>query len=521
MANVVVYPYLSPRLVEVLAPDTEITIQELVDLIRDWEDDDRNMSMSFDSLISAAGKEDLGGGVFVGITATLENTQVLFSPRSLPKDDGTGRTCDATDLNGRQLYVDDATFVSDSVVRGDLVYNVTTGGSATILEVVDENTINHLELSGGTNDDWTLGDEYIVFEVVQCNISGGNLVAVDDMDASISPVLQTFGTQIVRTSSSSATLTETQEIRDLTYLGEVLIDTIDGNPGTNFPIGNQSNAVSNLADAIIIENRLDFKKFRIRGSITLTQGFTSYSFFSFGGHGTHNVDLGNQNVDNSSFVNFMITGIQNGGTAASFEGCLIDGITGLNGTVENSAIKGTITLAVGSNCVVDKSHSNVPGPTRPVIDFNGGANTTLQLRQYSGGVTLENMTDAGNVVSADINTGTIEVAASCTAGTVVVRGDVELIDNSGVGCTVIKRTSTDLVWNAQTSDYQIAGSTGEAVSAGGALSPTQATQLKELWQILGLDVANPLTMELTQHLVDSITLDITCNPDDSVTIARQ
>ena len=104
----------------------------------------------------------------------------------------------------------------------------------------------------------------------------------------------------------------------------------------------------------------------------------------------------------------------------------------------------------------------------------------------------------------------------------VVRGVCELIDNSGVGCTVIRSgTVTDLIWNPQTSDYQVVGSMGESQGAGGSLTPTQATQLTELWQILGLDVANPLTMELTQHVVDNITLDITCNPDDSVTIARQ
>lgn len=204
MAIIQVYPYLSPRLIEVLAPDTNITVQELVDLCRDWEDEDENMS--FDFLISAAGKEDLGGGLSVAITASLNNAQIFFTPRSTPLDDGTGRTCDATDTTGRQLYVDDATFVTDGVKRGDIVYNQTTGATASVLEVVSETTIDHLGLTGGSSTEWTSGDNYKVYEMVQCTISGGNLVATDDMGADLNPVFPSEKVQVIRTLSSSGTL---------------------------------------------------------------------------------------------------------------------------------------------------------------------------------------------------------------------------------------------------------------------------------------------------------------------------
>lgn len=72
----------SPRLLTVLSPSTEITIQDLVDTCRFLEDTSPNMS--YDFLIDAAGKEALGGGVFVGVTATLNNAVLAFEARPGP-----------------------------------------------------------------------------------------------------------------------------------------------------------------------------------------------------------------------------------------------------------------------------------------------------------------------------------------------------------------------------------------------------------------------------------------------------
>jgi len=72
----------SPRLITIASPSVEITIQDLVDTCRDLEDEMYNLA--YDRLISAAGKEPLGGGVSVGITATLNNAQLSFEARPGP-----------------------------------------------------------------------------------------------------------------------------------------------------------------------------------------------------------------------------------------------------------------------------------------------------------------------------------------------------------------------------------------------------------------------------------------------------
>ena len=72
----------SPRIITVLAPSTETTVQDLVDTLREmetWPD-----ALDEPHIINAAGKEPLGGGVRVGITATLQNAQLAFEARPGP-----------------------------------------------------------------------------------------------------------------------------------------------------------------------------------------------------------------------------------------------------------------------------------------------------------------------------------------------------------------------------------------------------------------------------------------------------
>jgi len=133
-------PIPSPRIITVLSPATSITVQDLVDQVRDWEDEVVNMTYPY--IIAAAGKEDLGGGVFVGVTVTLQNAKLKFEARPGPT-------------------------------------------------------------------------------TVQCSVTGGNLVAVDSDGNSIPVIEPSAYTQVVVTSSSSATIAEL-EIENLKYMIESL-----------------------------------------------------------------------------------------------------------------------------------------------------------------------------------------------------------------------------------------------------------------------------------------------------------
>jgi len=84
----------------------------------------------------------------------------------------------------------------------------------------------------------------------------------------------------------------------------------------------------------------------------------------------------------------------------------------------------------------------------------------------------------------------------------------------------------DAVWDEPVADHLGVGSTGAALESGGAggagLTDAQATQLAEVWRLLGLDSAAPLTIARTQRSAGSgIVLRIAELPSGSATVTRQ
>ncbi len=71
------------HVIQVDLPDTTVGIQELINEIRDYEDELKDMDHP--SVANASGKQILGGGVFVGITLELlDNWRVQFESRPGP-----------------------------------------------------------------------------------------------------------------------------------------------------------------------------------------------------------------------------------------------------------------------------------------------------------------------------------------------------------------------------------------------------------------------------------------------------
>lgn len=70
------------RHIIVKAPTTEVTVQELYNAIRDWEDDPENMSEA--KVCDAVGKEPLGGGLYTAVTLVLRGWKLKFEDRPEP-----------------------------------------------------------------------------------------------------------------------------------------------------------------------------------------------------------------------------------------------------------------------------------------------------------------------------------------------------------------------------------------------------------------------------------------------------
>ena len=93
--------------ITVPSPATEITVQEIYDQSKDFEDSP--VMMSHPIICTASGKEPLGAGVFVGITVTMQNGwKVGFEARPGPTTIGVvidgGNLVDSTGVVGAQFF---------------------------------------------------------------------------------------------------------------------------------------------------------------------------------------------------------------------------------------------------------------------------------------------------------------------------------------------------------------------------------------------------------------------------------
>ncbi len=407
----------SPRVVEVAAPSTELTIQDTVDTIRISEEGFA-AGLSFDKVIDAAGKEDLGGGVLVGITANLQNAQVAFEARTTPAETGTVTTGSGALANGFLTFVDSAAdFVTAGIARGSLVINFTDNSIADVYDVIDSTTLKTRPLVNGSDNEFEVADNYQVFNIIQCNITGGNLVAEDDV-SQISPVVPTAFTQIVRTASSSATLSESQDIQFASFNGAVTVDTSGSNSGTTFPTGTSRQPVNNFTDALAIAAERGLDKFFIIGDCTLDSGL-DFDEFTFEGQSTARTRItvdASASMLASEFVHCTVTGTLDGESV--IENGVADNLNVIDGVVRNSGLIGEITLSgVNDLQLLDCYEGSA---TRPYINF-GGSGTGLIVTNYNGAIGLKNKNGAESGF-LDMASGDILIDNDVTVGTITLRG---------------------------------------------------------------------------------------------------
>ena len=408
-------PELSPRLITVPNSSIDITMQDLHDTVANWEDE-LHLGMDHDQLISSSGKEDLGGGVLVGITSILLNTLLEFEARTTPNSIGTATATGTTVLSDSA-----ATFITDGVGRGDIIINFTDFSMATVLSVDSETVITHRVLAGGTNNDWTISDIYRVYPTFQVEVAGGNLVT----DSGDSPVLPSFGTQVVRTSSSSATVTE---IAQVTYTagGGIHVDSVNGVPGTSFPTGTFQRRSSNLTDARIIADTYGLNTFVLHDDHTLLQEFAGYIFV--GSAFLPIVTVNGQDVTGALFKGVTISGLLNGRITAA--GSFISGVTNLDGFFRGCGLKGNNAVALDADLIFNDCFSQVAGIDTPILDMVAGTAGNTSFRQYSGGIRIQNFDQVGDNITIELVAGQVILDASCTAGIIAIRGVGDLADNS-------------------------------------------------------------------------------------------
>ena len=144
------------KVVEITSPTTTVTVQELVNAIRDWEDELANMSYS--RVIDAVGKADLGGSVYTAITLTLSSTWQIQFWNGVT----VGYIKDGTVVGGVGGYPVKPTGGNDTIIVNNQVGGTISlsGGSAPTAEQIRiEMDANSTRLASIDDDVSTLLDE--------------------------------------------------------------------------------------------------------------------------------------------------------------------------------------------------------------------------------------------------------------------------------------------------------------------------------------------------------------------------
>jgi cytoskeletal protein CcmA (bactofilin family) len=214
--------------------------------------------------------------------------------------------------------------------------------------------------------------------------------------------------------------------------------------------------------------------------------------------------------------------------AATFSSCDFGFTTQFAGRAFNSGLADDVSLTFVGGSVIEfvNCFSDIPGVNPPTLDFGADDNTQVAIRNYTGGLNITNMTDTGSIAGIDCISGRITIEASCTAGTILVGGLVVLTDNSGPGCTVIRR-SLDPVISEQLTAYgdtvvidAANGTAGTLFPIGTGANPVNnladALTLASTYSVTNLLVRGQLIIGPTDN-IDGYTV-VGDNPLDTVVV---
>ena len=397
----------SPRIITIDAPSTEVSMQDLYDTLRDREP----IQMDEPGIVSGAGKEELGGGVLVGLTITLLNALLAFEGRPGP-----------------------------------------------------------------------------AFEL--CNVSGGNLVALDSNGNSVSsPISPTSYVQVILANSSSATLIDSAISDSLDYNGMLMYDVnnVDG-VGQTHPVGTNANPVNNITDGIAIAIKYNLHKVGAFSDIHSDRDLEKFSIIGLmpnltffpNGFKAHLFKFDDIKI-NGDFNNSLI----------KVKGCNILEALNVYGVIDDSYHSGRILISANQNLNMDNSQSGIPGLESPEVDMNQGVDTTLSLRAFSGGQKITNCDTLNSVATISFQDGgKPHLEPSCTSGLISVRG-VGYLDDRSNGSTI------------ETSAW------------------INAIDITELHKLQGLNKDFPMTVTPTQRAVDDIDLTISGDGENVSVVTRQ
>jgi hypothetical protein len=243
------------------------------------------------------------------------------------------------------------------------------------------------------------------------------------------------------------------------YLGPrgpgVYLNDAAGNTNTvNGVDGTVGNPVSTIGAAKTLADSMSLDRIYLvnDSNVTLAAPMEDYEFVGIGGN--NQINLGSQDVDNSTFISLSLTGTQGGADRIHMHDCELAGLLALECFAYGCALTGNSTLRASTNIIFAGCHSAVAGNDTPELTFPGAGTTNLNIRHYSGGLQLNSGT-ALDTVSYESD-GQLIIGATCTSLTVAARGNMTITDNG---------TTSDITEDAALSRSTIAAEAGTDAAA--------------------------------------------------------
>ncbi len=228
--------------------------------------------------------------------------------------------------------------------------------------------------------------------------------------------------------------------------GSIWINTNASNTNTeDFVDGTADNPVSTIAAALTISASLGLTDFHIINGSSITLPATADKHSFFGDNWT--LVLNGQSVVSIHVEGATVSGAMAGtGADQSFRNCQMGACSLIADThLESCRITGTQTLIEAGDIFFEDCHSGVSGSTAPILDFGGAiGNSNVHIRDYSGGIQLENMGDAGTDTLNFEGIGQL-IEGTCTSGTVTIRGIVSVSGITNLTVTEVARLDIDQV----------------------------------------------------------------------------
>ena len=258
-------------------------------------------------------------------------------------------------------------------------------------------------------------------EDIEVNMTSGGIV---DLDSTINDGLiritgianvinNTTGTAVVDTTA----VISAENLSDSIYVDTEAVQNGSGSPAYPF---------NNIADAVDLAEFKGVKKLYFYNEVTFDRNMKNFQIF---GIGKPVLDLNGQNIKGTEIRSCVLRGDYVDSLCA-YE-CTLDNNFHLLGQFVWCGLNGNLFCNTGDVELIN-TYSIIPGTDRPTISLN---DTTLSVRNYSGGLSILNSVNALDVTTVEMSQGKLTIDATCTAGIISVRGLSQFTDNSN-GATI-------------------------------------------------------------------------------------